>query len=33
MNEDDEILKSRDYSKDLKEYLDDLLKIEDEYDW
>ena len=30
---DDEILKSRDYSKDLKEYLDDLLKIEDEYDW
>ena len=30
---DDEILKSRDYSKDLKEYLDDLLKIEDECDW
>ena len=33
VDRDDEILKSRDYSKDLKEYLDDLLKIEDEYDW
>lgn len=29
----DEVLGLRDYSKDLKEYLDDLLKIEDEYDW
>ena len=29
----DEILGLRDYSKDLKKYLDDLLKIEDKYDW
>ncbi len=29
----DEILGLRDYSNDLEKYLDDLLKMEDDFDW
>lgn len=33
VDRDDEVLGVRDYGEEFKEYLDDLLKIEDEYDW